>query len=280
MNILMVTEDSSYRLSVRNYLSAEGFQVFLSPNVRDGLRTIKTHHMDLVISDLLVKYMDAYDFCKAVRQLSDGKEIPFIFIVQYDDDIRKAKIDRLANCICLRKGGPVGELISLINKLTTPEDQGSAFAFDASVSPPDTPSAPKNIPEEIPPGEEKDHSSARILAVDDDENFRTVLLGMLSEEGYKNITSAADGNVAIELLQKESFDLILLDIIMPTVSGFGVLKFINENAIATKVIMVTAYSDLKLAVEAKKNGAADFIAKPFMRDDLFNTIKKVLNQSR
>ncbi len=118
--------------------------------------------------------------------------------------------------------------------------------------------------------------SIHILVVDDDDAIRFLLKDMLTDEGYK-ITTAADGKEAINLLQKEKYDIILLDIIMPSVSGFGVLKFIKDNSIPTKVIMITAYSELKLASESKQLGADDFIAKPFMRQDLLNTIKQVLS---
>jgi DNA-binding NtrC family response regulator len=112
--------------------------------------------------------------------------------------------------------------------------------------------------------------------VDDDDNLRLLLSATLKTEGYADVTEAADGGEAIELLRNQNFHLVLLDIIMPNVSGFGVLKFIHENTPSTKVIMLTAYADMKLAVEAKQLGAADFIAKPFMRGDLMKTIKHVL----
>jgi len=120
-----------------------------------------------------------------------------------------------------------------------------------------------------------ENKNIHILVVDDDDAIRFLLKDMLTDEGYR-ITTAADGGEAINLLQKEKYDIILLDIIMPSVSGFGVLKFIKDNSIPIKVIMITAYSELKLAAESKQLGADDFIAKPFMRQDLLNTIKQVL----
>lgn len=115
-----------------------------------------------------------------------------------------------------------------------------------------------------------------ILVVDDDDAIRMLLEDILTREKY-SVTTAPDGDAAIELVQKEHFNLVLLDIMMPTISGFEVLKFIKEHVPSTKVIMLTGYSDLKLAVEAKKLGAHDFIGKPFMRPDLLNTIKNVLS---
>ena len=87
----------------------------------------------------------------------------------------------------------------------------------------------------------------RILVVDDEDALRTVLSSELEGEGYK-VASAADGSEAIEILKKEGFDLILLDIKMPNVDGFEVLKFVKENHPDTKVIMLTGFADLKNAI--------------------------------
>jgi DNA-binding NtrC family response regulator len=119
--------------------------------------------------------------------------------------------------------------------------------------------------------EDKKH----ILLVDDDESLLKVVGTMLKGEGYK-ISTAFDGEEAIELLKKNSYDLVLLDIVMPKVDGFGVLKFVKETPLNVKIVVLTAYSTLKLAVESKQMGARDFVAKPPSRDDLLNTIKDVL----
>ncbi len=114
----------------------------------------------------------------------------------------------------------------------------------------------------------------KILLVDDDEAFRRVLADMLAKEGYI-IATASDGDEAKEILLDAPFDIVLLDLMMPKVSGMEVLKFIQDVNHPAKVIMLTAYGDLKLAVEAKKLGAADFIAKPVMRADLLQTIQNI-----
>ncbi len=116
----------------------------------------------------------------------------------------------------------------------------------------------------------------RILVVDDEDALRTVLSSELEGEGYK-VASAADGSEAIEILKKEGFDLILLDIKMPNVDGFEVLKFVKENHPDTKVIMLTGFADLKNAIESKKLGAEDFVSKPYDLVDLLTTVERVLS---
>jgi DNA-binding NtrC family response regulator len=115
-----------------------------------------------------------------------------------------------------------------------------------------------------------------ILVVDDEEALRTVLSSELENEGYI-IASAGDGDDAINILRDRTFDLVLLDIKMPRVDGFEVLRFIKERFPSTKVIMLTGFADLKNAIESKKLGAEDFVSKPYDLVDLLTTIERVLS---
>ncbi|HEY5615801.1 MAG TPA: response regulator [Bacteroidota bacterium] len=116
----------------------------------------------------------------------------------------------------------------------------------------------------------------RILVVDDEEALRTVLGSELEDEGYV-VQMAGDGDEAIKILEKNAFDLILLDIKMPTVDGFEVLKFIKQTHPLSKVIMLTGFADLKNAIESKKLGAEDFVSKPYDLVDLLTTVERVLS---
>jgi len=117
----------------------------------------------------------------------------------------------------------------------------------------------------------------RILVVDDEEALRTVLSGELASEGYE-VQSAGDGDEAIAILGKQMFDLVLLDIKMPRVTGFDVLRHIKEKHPTTKVVMLTGFADLKNAIESKKLGAEDFVSKPYDLIDLLTTIERVLSE--
>lgn len=116
-----------------------------------------------------------------------------------------------------------------------------------------------------------------VLVVDDEEALRSVLSNELINEGY-DVQTASDGDVAMTELDKTTFDLVLLDIKMPRVSGFEVLKHIKEQAGRTKVVMLTGFADLKNAIESKKLGADDFVSKPYDLVDLLTTIERVLNE--
>ena len=117
----------------------------------------------------------------------------------------------------------------------------------------------------------------RLLVVDDEEALRTVLSSELTSEGY-DVQAAADGQEAISELEKGTFDLVLLDIKMPRMNGFEVLKYVKEKHPKTKVVMLTGFADLKNALESKKLGAEDFVSKPYDLVDLLTTIERVLNE--
>ena len=117
----------------------------------------------------------------------------------------------------------------------------------------------------------------KVLVVDDEDALRTVLSGELTSEGY-DVGTAADGDDAISTLQNQTFDLVLLDIKMPRMNGFEVLKFVKEKHPETKVVMLTGFADLKNAIESKKLGAEDFVSKPYDLVDLLTTIERVLSE--
>lgn len=117
-----------------------------------------------------------------------------------------------------------------------------------------------------------------ILIVDDDENLCSVLSEELTEIGYSTsyVTGAED---AVKFVSDgNKIDLILLDLKMPNKDGFFVLKHLKENNIKMKVIVLTAYADVKSAIDSARMGATDFISKPYDLDELIITIRKVLQK--
>ncbi len=117
----------------------------------------------------------------------------------------------------------------------------------------------------------------KILVVDDEDALRTVLSSELVSEGY-DVGTAGDGDEAITEFQKKVYDLVLLDIKMPRMNGFEVLRFIKDKHPKTKVIMLTGFADLKNAIESKKLGAEDFVSKPYDLVDLLTTIERVMSE--
>ena len=116
-----------------------------------------------------------------------------------------------------------------------------------------------------------------ILIVDDDLNLCTVLKEELSEVGYE-AEFVNNGDAALEHLSGDHIDLILLDLKMPGKDGFDVLRELKQRGISVKIIVLTAYADVKSAIDSAKMGASDFISKPYDFDELLITIRKVLQR--
>src|SRR4051794_14344195 len=105
-------------------------------------------------------------------------------------------------------------------------------------------------------------TKGRILVVDDEADIRESLETLLELEDY-NVELAADATDGMRLFDKNSYDLVLLDLMMPDRSGMEVLHDIRERDKETPVIMLTAYGSVEVAVKALKNGANDYFPKPW-----------------
>lgn len=114
-----------------------------------------------------------------------------------------------------------------------------------------------------------------ILIVDDEKNIRTTLSQAL-ESLDVDIQVALNGEEALQLMTASEFNVVLLDIKMPGMSGIEVLGKIQKDYPYTKVIMISAHGTIDCAVEAMKLGAVDFVQKPFSLDEIRNLVKKVL----
>ncbi len=118
---------------------------------------------------------------------------------------------------------------------------------------------------------------ANILVIDDEATMRDSCQQALSRDGNR-VEAAEDGLKGLAMLAKESFDLIILDLKMPGLSGMDVLKKIKDSNPEAMVIVITGYATVESAVEAMKRGAYDFIPKPFTPDSLRVIVKRALDK--
>ncbi len=120
--------------------------------------------------------------------------------------------------------------------------------------------------------------SYQILVVDDEESITFLLKTELEELSNYSVDVAITGSEAINLVQSKIYDVALLDIKMPRVSGIEVLQFIREHSPTTQVIMLTNVVDVKTAIETVKLGAYDFVSKPYDRDELLATVQRAVER--
>jgi CheY-like chemotaxis protein len=140
-------------------------------------------------------------------------------------------------------------------------------------------SSPRRRAASKPPASAKpaEDGEPKILVVDDEADQRTVIYHSLRTAGY-SVTEAADGEEALKKLKRTKFDLVLLDIMMPRMSGYDVLDQLrampkHEN---TPVIVITAKHEPHGVMREASSGATDHLAKPFLPSELEKVVKRVL----
>jgi len=111
-----------------------------------------------------------------------------------------------------------------------------------------------------------------VLIVDDDASFREVLADVAARAGYR-VFSCGDGGEALELVRHQPLDLVITDLVMPGPDGLEVLKAVRQNRPEALVIIITGHGSLQTAIEAIRQGAYDYIRKPFKLEEMELALK-------
>lgn len=119
----------------------------------------------------------------------------------------------------------------------------------------------------------EDSNRLRVLVIDDEEPIRHMLSLLLKKEGYA-VRTAANGEDALKELLTHTFDLVLSDVRMPKLGGMELLDEIARRGLQTTVIVMSAFGNREVAIEAIKRGAYDYIDKPFQKDEILLTLAK------
>jgi two-component system phosphate regulon sensor histidine kinase PhoR len=122
-------------------------------------------------------------------------------------------------------------------------------------------------------------SAPTILVIDDEERVREGCRKVLARDGYE-VTIAASGEVGLEMIERRHYDIILLDLMMPSLSGFDVLAHVKTLHPDTVIIVISGYATVENSIEAMKRGAFDFIPKPFSPEQLRVVTKKAIEYTR
>jgi DNA-binding NtrC family response regulator len=135
------------------------------------------------------------------------------------------------------------------------------------------------MPDRLPPDEPASIPKGRILVIDDEADIRESLETLLCLEGYM-VELAQNGVEGLRRAESASYDIILLDLMMPDRSGMEVLREIRERDTETPIFMITAYGSVEVAVTALKNGANDYFSKPWDNEKLLIEIERMIAHSR
>ena len=121
-------------------------------------------------------------------------------------------------------------------------------------------------------------SRARILLVEDETNLRRIVTDLLKSDGY-TVESSGDGLDAQNLALSQGYDLIILDVMLPSRNGFDICRHLRKNGVNTPILMLTARSELTNKVQGLKVGGDDYLTKPFETPELQARVEALLRRA-
>ncbi|HEX7372823.1 MAG TPA: response regulator, partial [Thermodesulfobacteriota bacterium] len=230
-DILIVEDEFSIRESLQNWLVDLGYQVEVAREGEEALKRIGEKDFDVLILDLRLPGKDGLQVLKEAR--AKKPKLHGIIITAYPT-VEKA--------VEAMKGGAVDFLpkpidLSYLEKLVEEKTQGAG----APMKP--------------------------ILVVDDEASMRESLRDWLKDLGYE-VEIAADGEAALKLISEKDYGLLVLDLKLPGKNGIEVLKEARQRRPGLRGIIITAFPSVDTAVEAMREGAIDYLSKPFTLSEL------------
>lgn len=121
-------------------------------------------------------------------------------------------------------------------------------------------------------------ADVKILIVDDSDFSRSVINKMLSEDGFQIVGEAASAEAALPMLKEKQPDIVIADIVMPNVSGLELTEKISQTFPDISVIIVSSLSQEHIVLDAISAGASDFIAKPIQKQQLVDSVQKIMSE--
>jgi DNA-binding response OmpR family regulator len=267
--ILLVEDNDINRDLLSEQLRQQGYEVLLAVDGETAVSIAQSNLPNLILMDTTLPIMDGWEASKRLKSDSHTSSIPIVAlipIIALNAEEREKSI--AAGCDDYYTK-PI-EPLRLIKKIETMLNlQPIAIGDPNGKIPSDTPIIPPSLnPVQINSlstslPESRDINPANILVVDDDQTFLQILARRLEGSGYNTIL-ASDGTEALEILSQRSIDLVLLDIMMPKLSGLDTLKTIRakHSMAQLPVIMVTAKDGTEDTIEAFELGANDYVTKP------------------
>jgi len=241
-SLLIVDDNAMNRDMLARRLEREGYGITTASGGREALDLVAKQKVDLVLLDILMPDIDGY---KVLEQLKAGeatRDIPVVMLTAVHE------MDSVVRCFEM----------GVEDYLTKPFNIPFVKSRIASCL------RSSMIKNEDGAKSSSEAEQQRLLIVDDNAMNRDMLARRLEREGY-HVTTAAGGRQALELLDKEEFDLVLLDILMPDMDGYEVLEKLKANEVTRElpVIMLTAVNEVESVKHCIDLGAEDYLIKPF-----------------
>lgn len=244
-SVLIADDDEGHRELVSRCLEKAGYTVAAARDGDEALRRLDVEFFDLVLLDYMMPRVNGLQVIETMTRADRTRDIPIIVMTAVGDRQTLAQCIDAGACDYITKPVEMAVVKTRVGQLLESRRYDARHRTSASDTEP---------------------VGGTILIVEDDEFNQDILARRVVQWGCRTAT-ARDGNEAIRLLSapEAACDLVMLDISMPGKDGFDVLAFIRsgEHLRHVPVIMVSAMSDIKTVLKALKNGASDFVTKPF-----------------
>ncbi len=277
---ILVVDDEPQNLElIEALLPPEGYQVFTAGSGEEGLAAAHEKKPDLIILDLMMPGLSGFEVCARVKTHPQTAGIPVLFVTALTQDADKARALAAGGDDFLTKPFQRTELLARIEALLKVRhvnrdlDRALEYLHEAELDRHLQQDGKPSIPSPPPP------SSGVILIVDDEALPRRLYADLLLEAGYR-IFEAKDGPQALEVARREAIDVVLLDIMMPGMSGLEVLSNLGDLIPDSPVVIVTAHPTSENAITALRLGAFDFIVKGFKNEMMLSTVSRALDRRR
>lgn len=258
--LLIIDDDVANAQTLAQALRKHGYHdVVFVRDGEEGWMKIRQCRPALVILDALLPTRDGFAICELMKEDAWLRDIPVIMTTTLDPQLLTA--DGMSSLSLIRS---LHRADLLLHKPVSADE----IAEHVRVLLHDTPAGAALVP-----------SHERILLIDDDRLNLRLLEVTLMELGYY-VTVATKGSDGIALCEREKPALVMLDIVMPDLSGLDILTAIKQHDPSVAVIMMTAHGSEELAVEAMKLGASDYLVKPINYQRVGTVVKEHLEKSR
>lgn len=255
--VMIIEDEKDLLLLIEKKLNKEGFVTITANDGEEGLEKVRLHKPDIVLLDIVIPKKNGYQVLEAIHKDPSLSSIPVIIISNSDPDEEKIY--------------SLGAKDYLIKADLTPEDIQQKISRHLDNS--------SKQQEEKTKNKATANKHPKILLIEDDEVLRDLCLTKLQKENFE-VSSAIDGQEGLRKIAQERPDLVLLDIILPGIDGFEVLKQMRNSTASIANIPVILLTNLGQETDIEKGeslGARDYLVKAnFTTEEIVAKIKKAL----
>ena len=275
---ILIVDDEALNLKLLSaLLTSKGYQVATACDGQSALRLVATDHPDLILLDIMMPGLDGYEVTARLKAEPDTRDIPIILVTALTGEDEKKKGLEAGADEFINKPVNYAELearvFSLLRLKEYQDQLGTRIKSENYMV-----QGIACIENPVEAGN-ADNGLPTVLVVEDDSTSAKLMMKYLSVMQCK-IKMAKNGEDALQIASTNKIDIMLLDIMLPSMDGFEVCKAIkdNEETIAIQVVMITSLTDTASKLKGIEVGTDDFLVKPVNKDEFRARIKSLFKK--